>query len=165
MAIMGDKLEIYKMAAEMADRVSARRMVANGFFLTVNTALVTIGGYIYLNIANDKHGVLILMGLVGILINATWFFSIRSYKKLNMAKYAVIGKMEKDLPYQNFSDEWEILKRQKIDGSELKSWRNQWLKFKDRYTELTNVEGTVPIAFGLIYVIVIVGIAFGVIIK
>jgi hypothetical protein len=33
-------LELYKLAVEMADRVSARRATANAFFLTVNTALL-----------------------------------------------------------------------------------------------------------------------------
>jgi hypothetical protein len=32
-------LELYKLAVEMADRVSARRATANAFFLTINTAL------------------------------------------------------------------------------------------------------------------------------
>ena len=30
--------ELYKLAVEMADRVSARRSLANSFFLTINTA-------------------------------------------------------------------------------------------------------------------------------
>ncbi|MBM5818188.1 MAG: hypothetical protein FJ083_16945, partial [Cyanobacteria bacterium K_Offshore_surface_m2_239] len=32
----------YKLAVEMADRVSARRMQANTFFLAVNTGLLTV---------------------------------------------------------------------------------------------------------------------------
>ncbi|GHI47573.1 RipA family octameric membrane protein [Streptomyces albidoflavus] len=35
-------LELYKLAVEMADRVSARRGTANAFFLSVQTALVTL---------------------------------------------------------------------------------------------------------------------------
>jgi hypothetical protein len=37
-------LELYKLAVEMADRVSARRSTANAFFLTINTALLTFIG-------------------------------------------------------------------------------------------------------------------------
>jgi hypothetical protein len=33
------ELELYKLAVEMADRISARRALANTFFLTVNTGL------------------------------------------------------------------------------------------------------------------------------
>lgn len=45
-AVEGDEhasqqyVELYKLAVEMADRVSARRATANAFFLTVNTALL-----------------------------------------------------------------------------------------------------------------------------
>ncbi len=38
----GQYLELYKLAVEMADRVSARRATANAFFLTVNTALLAL---------------------------------------------------------------------------------------------------------------------------
>jgi hypothetical protein len=38
-------LELYKLAVEMADRVSSRRGMANSFFLTVQTAMVTVLGF------------------------------------------------------------------------------------------------------------------------
>lgn len=34
--------ELYKLAVEIADRISARRGVANSFFLTVNTGIATL---------------------------------------------------------------------------------------------------------------------------
>jgi hypothetical protein len=37
-------LDLYKMAVEMADRVSARRSTANAFFLTAEAALVAVIG-------------------------------------------------------------------------------------------------------------------------
>ena len=160
---MSDKLDIYKTAVEMADRVSARRMTANGFFLTLNSTLVTLLGFMYGKLAEDKRAVLIFMSAVGIVLAFAWFFAIRSYKRLNKAKYAVINKMEEDLPYQIFTDEWELLKGAKAD--EPKGWRKRWVAFKDRYTDLTNIEGIVPIVFGLIYVLVLVGALGRVIIK
>lgn len=162
---MKEKLEIYKMAAEMAERVSARRMVANGFFLTLNTSLASTLGFMYGKLAEDKRAVLIFMAVVGIVIAVTWFFTIRSYKRLNKAKFNIINEMEKDLPYQNFTDEWEVLKRQTADDSKLVGWRKKWLKFKDRYTDITNIEGVVPIIFGIVYIFILVGAIFRVIIK
>jgi len=152
------------MAVEMADRVSSRRMMANGFFLTLNTTLASILGYMYDKLAEDKRAVLIFMPAVGIVLAVTWYFNIRSYKRLNRAKYEVINEMEKDLPYQSFSDEWERLKG-KPDQGETTGMRKRWLKYKDRYTDLTNIEGTVPIVFGVIYIFVLVGAIFKVIIK
>src|SRR3989442_10768421 len=39
-------LEQYKLYVEMADRISARRQTANEFFLSVNTAIVALLGYL-----------------------------------------------------------------------------------------------------------------------
>jgi len=152
------------MAAEMADRVSSRRMMANGFFLTLNTTLASILGYMYDKLAEDKRAVLIFMPAVGIVLAVTWFFNIRSYKRLNKAKYEVINEMEKDLPYQNFTDEWKRLKGKPAEG-ETTGMRKRWLKYKDRYTDLTNIEGTIPIVFGIIYIFILAGAIFKVIIR
>ena len=152
------------MAVEMADRVSSRRMMANGFFLTLNTTLASILGYMYDKLAEDKRAVLIFMPAVGIVLAVTWFFNIRSYKRLNKAKYEVINEMEKNLPYQNFTDEWKSLKGMPAEG-ETTGMRKRWLKYKDRYTDLTNIEGTVPIVFGIIYIFILVGAIFKVIIR
>jgi len=39
-------IEIYKLYVEMADRISTRRQLANSFFLSINTAIVAIVGYV-----------------------------------------------------------------------------------------------------------------------
>lgn len=149
----------------MADRVSSRRMTANGFFLTLNSTLVTILGFMYGKLADDKRAVLIFMSAVGIVIALTWFFAIRSYKRLNKAKYQVINKIEDDLPYKVFADEWEILKRKDPDDKDPLGWRKRWVNFKDRYTDLTNIEAVVPMVFALIYFLILVGASFRIIIK
>jgi hypothetical protein len=38
------EIELYKLAVEFADRISARRALANTFFLTVNTGLAALLG-------------------------------------------------------------------------------------------------------------------------
>ncbi len=164
---MKDKIEIYKLAVEMSDRVSSRRLTANGFFLSINTLLVSLLGFMYEKLADDKRAVLLFISAVGVVLALTWFFSIRSYKRLNRAKFTVINKIEKDLPYQYFTDEWETLKQQTSDESngKLKQLRQRWLKFKDRYTELTNIEAIVPLVFLLIYLFILLGALFKVIIK
>ena len=45
-------LEIYKLYVEMADRISSRRQAANSFFLTINSAIVALVGYV--NLASDQ---------------------------------------------------------------------------------------------------------------
>ena len=164
---MKDKLEIYKLAVEMSDRVSSRRLIANGFFLSINTLLGTLLGFMYEKLADDKRAVLLFISGVGVVLALTWLFSIRSYKRLNRAKFTVINRIEKDLPYQYFTEEWDTLKQQTNDDSSVrfKHLRQRWLKFKDRYTELTNIETVVPAVFCLIYVFIFLGALFKVIIK
>ena len=39
-------LEQYKLYVEMADRISSRRQISNSFFLSINTAIVALMGYV-----------------------------------------------------------------------------------------------------------------------
>lgn len=161
---MKDKLEIYKLAVEMADRVSARRLSTNAFFLSINTALLTLTGFVYEKLIGDKSAVLIFVAIAGIVLSMTWLFSIRSYKRLNRAKFTVINELEKDLPFQYFTEEWNTLKRQTSDDS-VKGLRQRWIKLKDRYTELTNIETVVPIVIALVYVFVALSVILKIIVE
>src|SRR3954467_4119797 len=85
----GGYLDLYKLAVEMADRMSARRGVANSFFLTVNTGLTALLG------GSDLRW---YVALAGIVLCVTWWALLRSYRSLNAAKFDVILAMEKSLP-------------------------------------------------------------------
>lgn len=159
---MKDKLEIYKLAVEMADRVSARRINANTFFLSINTALLTLMGFTYEKFTENADVILISISIAGVILSFTWLSSIRSYKRLNRAKFTVINELEKELPFQYFTDEWKSLKQQ-TSGESLKGLRQRWLKFKDRYTELTNVETIVPITMIVVFLLVVVAVMIGLI--
>jgi hypothetical protein len=119
----------------MADRVSARRSTANGFFLTVQSALVALLGVDTI----DKRAV----AAAGLILAVAWWLLLRSYRHLNSAKFDVIRKMEQSLPVQIFAEEWKSLKEDPV-----KSWRQ-------RYAELSFVEQVVPIVFALINVVVL----------
>ena len=66
-----DKLAIYLMAVDMADRVSSRRMLANGFFLSVHTALVTILGFTYNSISSGQKSLVVIIAMMGFLLALT----------------------------------------------------------------------------------------------
>jgi hypothetical protein len=131
-------LDLYKLAVEMADRVSARRNAANSFFLAVQTALVTLLGVD--GIADDA------IAVAGLVLAASWWLLLRSYRKLNGAKFAVIGDMERALPVEIFNQEWRELKG--ADPSAKRRWR-------ERYAELGVLEQVVPAVFAAVYVIAI----------
>ena len=131
-------LELYKLAAEMADRVSARRATANAFFLTVNTALLAF-------VSTGLDNMLWLVALAGIALSGAWWVLLKSYRDLNAAKFAVITEMENNLDAKVFGDEWIILKEKRQEG-----WQH-------RYTEFGAVERFVPLVFAALYAAVYVG--------
>jgi hypothetical protein len=106
----------YQMVVEMADRVSARRAGANTFFVTINTALVAIFGLVtsarksslgHPNTA-DTFG-LGLAAVAGGVLSVVWLLLLSYYRRLNGAKFAVINKIELQLPVKPFTEEWQIL--------------------------------------------------------
>jgi hypothetical protein len=141
------RLELYKLAVDMTDRISARRGTANAFFLTLQTALAGFAGVVRPSTAAktgplrvDSFGI-VLVAIVGLVLSATWWLLLRSYRDLNGAKFQVILDLEKGLPAQPFGDEWDHLK-----GDPVKK------KLPARYAELNVIERVVPLAFAAVYV-------------
>jgi hypothetical protein len=133
-------LDMYKLYVEMADRVSARRGLANTFFLTLNSAIFTLFGVLW----KDKppeldDAVVILLAIVVIGQCAAWGMLVRSYRLLNSAKFKVVGLLEKKLPASPYwSAEWKAL-------GEGNDWR--------LYLPLSHLETWVPLLFGGVYLI------------
>ncbi|XBB68210.1 hypothetical protein ABFU82_02560 [Nocardioides sp. WV_118_6] len=141
--------ETYKLAVEMADRVSARRATANAFFLTVNTTLVAVVGLR----GEQSHSALLSISVcvAGVAVAASWWFLLRNYRRLNEAKFAVINKIEADhLPIKPFLDEWALLDDDSASKGRL-------AKVRAGLRQLGNVERIVPVIFGLLYVMLLVG--------
>ena len=135
----GAILEQYKLCVEMADRVSARRALANTFFLTLNTSIFTVFGVVWsTKTVNAPWWLVIpLVALLGQC--AAWFYLVRSYRQLNTAKYQVVGALEERLPASPY-------------------WKAEWTalgegKDKSKYWPLTHLEQWVPIMFGSVYVV------------
>lgn len=137
----------------MADRVSARRATANSFFLALQTGLAAALGAFALRV--DPVGrerepdtfVLVLAAAAGLILAGAWFLLLRSYRKLNAAKFAVINKIEEEhFAVRPYVDEWSLLKR---EDPVKRRWR-------DRYTELGFIEQAVPGAFAVLYTVLAV---------
>jgi hypothetical protein len=141
--------ELYKLAVEMADRISARRGTANGFFLTINTGLVALMGSTTLRW---------YVAVAGIVFSVTWWLLLKSYRRLNEAKFGVIIEMEEALPKQVFGDEYRHYQRAdhpEASGEErnyTSGRRARIAAWTRKYRELGEVERIVPIVFALIYV-------------
>lgn len=92
-------LKQYEIGVNMADKISQRRGENNKFYSTVLLAFISSIVAIFKNSIYDNFDFICILSILGIIFSTIWFFSIKSYKTLNMAKYKVLLDMEKYLPY------------------------------------------------------------------
>ena len=129
--------EQYKLYVEMADRVSARRMLANSFFVAANTTFA-IAFTVLLRTDMLKTELLIGVPVVALLLLCyVWNRVMKSYRQLNSGKFKIVHELEQMLPVAPYDAEWLVLG----EGNDRK-----------RYKPLTDVEKWVPVCFGLLYV-------------
>ena len=134
-------LEQYRVYLRAFTTMVDRRQKSNEFFLSINTAIMAILGYIETQQSETVHSTLIfsLVPFIGIVICWSWGQAVRSYRQVAQAKYKVIHRLERRLPAALFETEWEILGR----GKDSK-----------RYYPLSRVEKNVPLIFILLYLII-----------
>ena len=104
-------LEIYKLYVEMADKISERRQSANSFFLTLNSAIVALVGYVNFS-QNTPPGITSFFWLVaisGMVLCFLWYRLLRSYKDINPGNFKVIHAIEQQLPLRPYDAEWTAL--------------------------------------------------------
>jgi hypothetical protein len=109
-------LRIYHSYVNSADKISNRRQNANSFFLTINTGLIGLIGYLQLlseESTIQNLDVFIPIAISGIALCILWFRILRSYKQLNSAKFKIIHEIEKYLPLRPYDAEWEAVERGK----------------------------------------------------
>lgn len=139
-------LAMYLAYVESADKISDRRHSANTFFLTVNTALLGITGYLQ----NAGANLLWLVAFAGMVLSYTWWRLIKSYRSLNTAKFKVIHDIEQQLPFAPYDAEWEQLER----GQQAKV-----------HTPFSKVEAWVPTVFmtlhGVAFLVIVVTYIYG----
>lgn len=104
-------MDQYKLYVESANQISNRRLAANSFFLTINTALAALVGYMSSKDSFDMAIALLGVPIAGTILCYVWFCQIRSYRDLNAAKFKVIHLMEDYLPFRAFDAEWDALGR------------------------------------------------------
>lgn len=136
-------IELYKLHAELADRVSQRRESANRLFVSLLTGIFILFAT-FLRFGTNEIPASIIMvttGLLGTVLSTAWFIVIRSHQQLNSGKFAALYELENKLVYPFFRREWEILK----NGNDPK-----------KYWELTIVETALPYIFGLFFVVLVI---------
>lgn len=139
--------EQYKIFVEMADQVSTRRNLANTFFLTLHTLIISAVAFSYEKGPRITNRWLNMFPLIAVLVLCyTWWSLMKSYRQLNKVKYKVIGEYERRLPSSPYwSAEWKALG----EGKDPKL-----------YKQLTDIENWVPLIFAVLYIIGVIAITF-----
>ena len=132
-------LEQYKLYVEMADRISARRQTANSFFLSINTAIIALIGYVNFG-SKTTTDYYWLVSAAGAVSCYAWYRLIRSYRDLNSAKFKVVHEMEQMLPFAPYDTEWEKVGR----GKDPKL-----------YLPFTHIEIVIPWVFFVIHTLIL----------
>ena len=130
-------LEIYKLHSELADRVSQRREGANRFFVSLlSSILIFLAAFLRYGAGNIPVWLILLVGgILGVSLSASWYIVIRSYRQLNAGKFNALHELEEKLAYPFFKREWELLE----EGKKI-----------SKYWKLTVVETFLPIVFGVL---------------
>src|SRR5713101_3008355 len=102
--------EQYKLYLELLDKISERRQTANSFFLSINTGLCALIGYVFSKEAlAELRPLLWCVPVAGVLLSYFWLRLVRSYRDLNSAKFAVVHLIEERLPLAPYKAEWIAL--------------------------------------------------------
>ena len=136
-------LEIYKLHAELADRVSQRREGVHRLYVSLITGVFIFpAAFIRFGHETDLLAtVLFFTGCLGCVLSISWCFVVRSYRKLNETKFIALHELEEELAYPFFKREWESRGKGKNKGY---------------YLELTTVETSLPIIFLFLSVCLII---------
>jgi len=103
--------ELYKLMVTSSEALVARRQGVNTFFLTANGALLTGIGLVIKAASSIRivaAGVLVL-AFTGALLSYAWKSLLTSFGQLNKGKFAVINRLERELPAAIYSAEWKAL--------------------------------------------------------
>lgn len=141
--------EIYKLHAQLADKVSQRREGANRLYVSLLVGLaVFLAALARFGASGDStfddgqlRMILCAAGSLGALLSVSWYVVIRSYRQLNSGKFKALDDLEGKLAYPFFKREWDLL----ADGKQI-----------SRYWKLANVEIGLPAIFFLLFVGLIV---------
>ncbi|WP_423257766.1 RipA family octameric membrane protein [Enterobacter asburiae] len=132
-----EKIDIYKLCIDMADKTSERRLKTNAFIIAINTGLISLNSYLS-TAGLSQIAWSSIICLVCIIVNLYWMFLVSTYKKINEAKYKTINKIENDnnFPFKPFNEEYNYLKSK-------------------RYFHLTSIERLIPLTLIILNVVII----------
>ena len=94
-----DIIAIWASYTEQANELTNKRLTMSSILFTRLAALLGIS-IPYLGLPG------LIASIIGVLLSASWFALICSFKRLNKAKFAVISKIEENMDIKPYNDEW-----------------------------------------------------------
>lgn len=130
-------LEIYKTYHDSIEKVAEKRQNTNSFFLTLNTGILELIGFLF---QKDAPVILkplyLILPIIGIISGVFWLKLVNSYRQLNKGKFDVLYELEEQLPFDVYNKEWNKLGK----GENPKI-----------YKPLTSIEKFIPKTFIVLY--------------
>ncbi len=133
-------LEQYKIFSDTAEMLVTRRQNMHSFYITANTALITVGATVFA--LSDERNltiklfILLALSIPGFLLNMSWRQTLKSYFITHRGKMKVLSIIEKRLPVSLYDAEWKAMK-------------NQYSK--EKYVSFTDSEKNLPYIFIISY--------------
>lgn len=117
-------MDLYKAYLSDLSSIGARYSTANSFYMTVVSALLGVLALIQANkpFSDMRVEIVVTVAAFAVVICWIWRKTIDFYGELFAAKFDVLREMEKQLPFQIFAVELQILRDRKV----------QWLLQNER---------------------------------
>lgn len=99
----------YQIYVEMTESLVARRAEANRFYLSINTALIAMLGFVF-DVRNgfsavDRVPFIVLVAGFGVILCLVWAKILSSHRRLMRKKFHIVHVIERQLPIQPYTDE------------------------------------------------------------
>lgn len=136
----------YKLYIDGIEKTSDRRQNALNFYLTINTLLIpALGLSFQFSGLNEVLIFKVFLTGIGVILSGVFYFLINSYKQLNTGKFNILHRIESKLPISTYKEEWQALG----GGKDLK-----------KYFPFSHIERLIPIFFGILYLMMAIGIVY-----
>lgn len=129
-------MEQYKIYVEMADRLNARRSLAQTYFMTFHAIVLGLLGLTLIHEQSMQRVGFLLFPLLGLLVMCYgWWALVQYFRRVSRAKALVISEFEKRLPSRpSIQAEYKAMGR------------------LNPYKPLKRMEVLLPFVFGLLYI-------------
>lgn len=131
-------LNLYQVHANLTVMSELKRQQANQIYMAIVSAIIAACAVISSE-QLSSFAIDAMLALM-ILLNFAWVMTIQYHRRLSTSKFAMLLKLEKELPFQPFADEWKVFKNPAT---------------RPRAIELTKIERMVPIALSCVAIAIL----------